>query len=887
MASNFQTQQRPTVSERRGQRLAPLQTNFSCPTARSDAPDRPIAANRPRPADYVSANGEMPDRVPLQPAKRQSSKTSLRNLFGGRDKSARKPAQDSKLTGIDELRHCPGPDFNPNESRTTVTQSETPFSPSVCNTPKTALSTPTLVMSPTTPTRNPSTRNKQAPSNPPPLSKLSEEEKPPAKEMGWKPPPLFQAYPQAVKHGRLPAPTLSSDAILRIHTAAKGNGSNEETMGGLSQQREQMPEANVIRRKREDKEKKHIRSVSQTIGKTDWTQKIYVVSTSGYILQYAGEGKYDRLPEKMFLLGPRSVAFASDAIPGKHWVLQVSQDSEPDGTTAGNTTTATSTPRPLLARLGFHRSYTRRLTQSLLMVFNDPDEMSSWLLTVRSQIEARGGKKYVTERVFDDGMEQQLRSKTSVRQLVKRDPNRFSNVYLQPQNENGGEQLLRGESALSRQSSFVSNNRHSIVSTTTQTDVTVPPAGSSNSPERFYAATSAPREAPVSPAVRNGLPQDEIPVLSGPKKRQSTLHMSSLPPAEPEVETPQPSRSQSPMVRSASPPAPNFSVPSFSQRFAAKSGMTQMHPLQLASSQASQFNGEGEGEGEDDYYGTNAFAAFPSPPQSPQRSFSSMSRPDLNELYGGGYVSRQSSLARRPLRVSSSQDSLATTDSAAQQQQVQIQIQDRKPSALTRPPRGSMSTATSSSRPSRPISIISGSDISEAQEPPLQSLHHQASYNAFSNRVKGETQARSRRDPLRGRTSILSQTNNTNNTNTNPTTNYSPMPRVSRRKSTPGLGIGPPALPPPNCPLPKIPSPEPADQYPSPTSSTTNVADLPGRAISPEMCMSPPPASLFRERSGSATSNGFSSRSNHPRYTPLGIKGVSTSTTRRANANMT
>ena len=198
-----------------------------------------------------------------------------------------------------------------------------------------------------------------------------------------------------------------------------------------------------------------------------------------------------------------------------------------------------------------------------------------------------------------------------------------------------------------------------------------------------------------------------------------------------------------------------------------------------------------------------------------------------------------------------------------------------------------MSTATSSSRPSRPISIISGSDISEAQEPPLQSLHRQASYNAFSNHVKGETQARSRRDPLRGRTSILSQTNNTNNTNTNPTTNYSPMPRVSRRKSTPGLGIGPPALPPPNCPLPKIPSPEPADQYPSPTSSTTNVADLPGRAISPEMCMSPPPASLFRERSGSATSNGFSSRSNHPRYTPLGIKGVSTSTTRRANANMT
>jgi hypothetical protein len=38
---------------------------------------------------------------------------------------------------------------------------------------------------------------------------------------------------------------------------------------------------------------------------------------------------------------------------------------------------------------------------------------------------------------------------------------------------------------------------------------------------------------------------------------------------------------------------------------------------------------------------------------------------------------------------------------------------------------------------------------------------------------------------------------------------------VSRRKSMPGLSLGPPAAPPPNCPLPKIPSPIAAQALPS------------------------------------------------------------------------
>lgn len=863
MALNIQPPH-PSVSERRGHRLAPLQTdfgqtNFSRPTA------RPAPANRPRPNEYVSANGEAMEKVPLNPPKRQSSKSSLRSLFG-RDKSARKPAHDHKLAEIDEV-HPTGTNanidasttkinLNNNNNTTTVTQPEMLLSPNFCNTPKTAVSTPTLVTSPTSAAELP-TRNKLPPSKPPP-PKPSEEDKPPARDLGWKPPPLFQAYPQAIKHSTLPAPTLSADAILRAHATSKGGGSREdENVGALSQQKEDTREEAAARKKKEDKERKHLRSLSETIGKTEWTQKVYVVTTSGYILQYSGDGKYDRLPEKMLLLGPKSVAFASDAIPGKHWVLQVSQG--PDGSEAP---APTDVPRPLLTRLGFHRSYTRRLTQSFLLTFNDPDELSSWLLTVRAQIEARGGKKYVSERVFDDGMEQQLRSKTSVRQLVKRDPNRFSNLYLQPQNESQSD----GDS---RRSSYVSNsNRHSMVSTAA-TDVGTPQAAGNNASGRFYAATTTttttsgttttattipPRDTTSSPAMRNhgsenvtSPPPREAtlsPVLTSPKKRRSMAYMSTQPaePFQPDVS--QLPRSQStapdPSVRSVSPPAPNFSVPSFSKRFAARTAMNNIPPLQLASIQ------QPDDQNEDDF-DVNAIASFPSPPQSPVRSLSSMSRNDPSDPHG--IVSRQSSMnQRRPLRVSPSQDSLVTCESTAQQSY------ERKPStAITRPPRGSISTVNSTPRPSRPISIVSSvdavsnGDIQSPQSPPTHST-------------------RSRRAPQKSRTSVLYPTNNT----TNATYSYSTMPNVSRRRSMTGLAVGPPSVPPPNCPLPKIPSPVPID----PSAADTALP------MSPQSCESPPPVNghglrKMKDRKSSVGVTGHS-HSHSSRFS-LGMRSISSS----------
>lgn len=809
------TPQLRSVGERRGQRLAPLQTTFS--------PSSPV--NRPRPSD-TNTHGEA-----LHP-KHQASKSSLRSLFG-RDKTSRKPPQEPKLAEIQE------------STAAAVTPSDPPLSATFCNTPKTAVSTPTLVTSSST-TTDPSARTIQ--NNTTPTS---------ARDLGWKPPPLFQAYPQAIKHGTLPAPTLSADSILRVHAAAKGGRQRDE--GVLSQQWEGTQEESASKlRKREDREKRHIRSVSETISKTDWTQKIYVVTTSGYILQYSGDGKYDRLPEKMLLLGPKSVAFASDAIPGKHWVLQVSKGAEGDTTTPA---VESPQPRPLLARLGFHRSYTRRLTHSFLLVFNDPDELSSWLLTVRAQIEECGGKKYVSERVFDDGMEHQLRPKVSLRQLVKKDPNRFSNSFLQPQYESQFEGDSQCGSTLSRRSSYASNNRHSFISTT-QTDVTVPPQASSsnNSSGRFYAGPAGPREAPSSPAVRNNNlasftapPRDAThsPVLPNPRKRQSMVYMSTQPPANnPQPENSQPPRAQStdPLVRSASPPTPNFSVPSFSKRFAAKSGMSQFPPLRLATQDLDREN--------EDEFDTNAIASFPSPPQSPNRSLSSMSRNDSNDLYG--FASRQSSSLRRPLRVSNSQDSLVTTESSARQSH------ERKAPPI-RAPRGSVSTVTSTPRPSqsRPVSIVSSTDdaLQELpQSPPQPPLHGQPHQ---------KSEPRPRRDPHRGRTSILYPANNSNVT-------YSPMPNLSRQKSMPGLTIGPPTIPPPNAPLPKIPSPMIVDPpVASRFASGSGADDAP---LSPRLHKSPPPSlsgSLRRKTSNSG------SLSSHSRFS-LGLRSVSA---RHVNAN--
>lgn len=757
-----------SFGERRGHHLAPLQTNFSRPTAnQSKAPSSRL--QRPRPTEYPSTNGsEGP--VPLQsPVKRQTSKSSLRSLFA-RDKSQRAAAApDAKLAEIEENQPPNSADLT--ETTQTVTVADTPLSPAL-STPRTAVSTPTLT-SPTTP--RPRATLKTARARP-----TQTEYKPPSQEQyGWKPPPLFHAYPQSYKHECLSAPAMSADAILRLHATTGKPGAEvvpDET-------------ADAARKKREQKERKHLRTLSGTINKVEWTTKIYVLATAGFILQYAGEGKNDRLPERMLQLGPQSVAFASDAIPGKHWVLQISQNATADNGSAP--------PEPAksgrFSRFGFHRSNARRMAQSFLLVFDNPDSMISWLTAVRAEIEVRGGPKFTAEKHSNDDQEPQLRSKSSARNIVKKDPHRISSLFLQPQgirspDEEDG-QSVGGMTWQSRRSSYVSVNRQSMIDSragsvsTGPTEATAP-SNASDFQSSSFTSVNPPNSPPQDSShlsneartrdVDSAYTRSPPTSSHGNAKRQS-LFMSPKPqdfPAVPRIEAIPPSQSPPSipdlLIRSASPPAPNFSVPSFSKKFVSRPG-----PPPLASPPAPLAGVLRRGESVGDF----SISSISSPPQSPTYSVASSKQTDSPEPI---FITREPN-GRRILRPSNSEDALSRAVRSPQNAANHSRL-PRASSSETSPP------------PSRPLSLVgrSGLGIQLNGDSPAPNLPPGEPLPMPRHRVS--------------------------------TMNPDQMPQnVSRRKSMPGLAIGPPAAPPPNCPLPKIPSPVAAQA--APVWSTSPPAD--------------------------------------------------------------
>ncbi|KAL4938931.1 hypothetical protein BDV06DRAFT_45531 [Aspergillus oleicola] len=724
-----------SIKERRGQRLAPLQTNFSRPTSQILNVASPLS-QRPRPSDYDSSKAE---RIPLQPerVKRQSSRSSLRHIFS-RDKTARKSG-DNRLSGIEEIQ---------NTVNQAPIEEAAPLSPTpeeACDTPRAAADSTTTPATPSKPS-NPPRSKLQAKHR----AKTDSDDPPPAEDVAWKPPPLFKAYPQGLKHATLPAPVLSGDSIMRLHTTFKARGANlHDDKQANRPANEEPSEDHTTRNKKLDKEnQKYLRALSDNIEKGEWTQKIYVIATAGYILQYAGDGKHDRLPEKMLLLGPKSVAFASDAIPGKHWVLQVSQGSEEDSSTS-----STDSSRPLFSRFGFHRSHARRLARNLLLVFNDPEEMSSWLLAVRAQIEARGGKKYVSERVYDEGMESQLRSTPSMRQMVKKDPNRFSAVFLQPRQSMNFDERESSAGDQSRRSSYISVQRRSIVmhpppesrgsASTAQTDAT-------EEPTRFYAAIGSPPipDGSVISETASTMTGPTSPTFSTPRKRQSMF----LPQAR-NSEAAEVPRAQSTVpdshVRSASPPAPNFSVPLFSRRFAARQDIPHVSNLPSLN-----------GDSQRDDMSIDTVSMFSSPPQSPNRD--GFHIPTDTREHRRPLDRREQ--IKKPLRTSTSEAALPNPG----------QTRDRSRLRYSHLPEHITMLPGSSNAP-RPVAPPGGASVGGNHHPvPLAGIINTPSRRDQSNKA----------EPPSRPSSIVS----------------------ARRKSFNGVTAGPPSMPPPNCPLPKIPS---------------------------------------------------------------------------------
>ncbi|CAG8278789.1 unnamed protein product [Penicillium salamii] len=712
-----------SFGERRGHKLAPLQTNFSRPATKP-------RLQRPRPTEYPSTNGsEGP--IPLQsPVRRQSSKSSLRNLFG-RDKSRVEPK-------LDEIVESQVP-----EPQTAIFN----MAPSI--TTHRTIDSASTVTSPT----DLRSRTKTSRQDRQPDPKIPTQD-----QYGWKPPPLFQAYPQSAKHDTLAAPALSADAILRLHATTARNTAEDTPANPL----EENETATAARKKREQKQRKHLRTLSGTINKVEWTQKIYVLANVGYILQYAGEGKNDRLPEKMLLLGPKSVAFASDAIPGKHWVLQISTNP-----TADADSNAPETPKPRFSRFGFHKSNHRRLSRSFLLVFDNPEAMIGWLVAVRAEIERRGGPKLTQEKHSDEDTMPQLRSKSSIRQMVKKDPHRISSLFLQPQNlqspiEDDG-QSVGGATWQSRRSSYTSVNRRSVIESrsgsvsTGRTEATNPTNASIASDVRSSSFTSS--NVPNSPPTSDGVYRSDEPLPdeldrilarspppSSQGKRQSFFASPATqpPPITDFTEAQSYPPAPEAIVRCVSPPAPNFSVPSFSKKFVPRGG-----PIPIQASPPSSLNGFVRRGSADPQVST-----FASPPQSPTFSIASSRYTESSEQ-------------RRVLRPSNSEDALAKAARSAQ----------NTPNFSRAPRTAPPTKPLPDPHASRPLSLLGRPGM--------------ASQTIKENEV--ESAAAPTPEPSR---------------NKGPATEFdNQVPNMLRRKSMPGLGvtIGPPSAPPPNCPLPKLP----------------------------------------------------------------------------------
>ncbi|KAI1499320.1 hypothetical protein F5X99DRAFT_289307 [Biscogniauxia marginata] len=237
----------------------------------------------------------------------------------------------------------------------------------------------------------------------------------------WDPPPLFQVYPQAVKHATLPTCNVPLDVLARLN-AARNNTVLQDERTKSSPTLDRIDE-HVTEKKGEPGKKRH--RIGTLRSPLDWTNKIYVLVTSGYLLQYAAEGAFNRVPEKILQLTKDSAAYASDLIPGRHWVLQVASAADAEGKTY-------SDPKSLRAKLSLKPNEKKHVS-NMLLVFESPEAMDGWLATLRREIQLLGGKKKRSETGFPDPDDNvtKLKTQTSQRTLVVRDPERFSRIISQ------------------------------------------------------------------------------------------------------------------------------------------------------------------------------------------------------------------------------------------------------------------------------------------------------------------------------------------------------------------------------------------------------------------------------------------------------------------------
>ena len=430
----------------------------------------------------------------------------------------------------------------------------------------------------------------------------------------WTAPPLFQVYPQSIKYSTLKAPLMSAEAILRLSKdISLGNEGNATALGERSGSVDGKPQ----------KEKKLKKATAlEVMAKSEWVDKTYVLVTAGYILQYAGQGTYDRVPEKILQLTDLSAAFATDAIPGKPFVLQISQALNEDGTVD------TEMSRSMFKKMGGLRADMRRAVSNFLLVLESPEEMNEWLVAVRKEIEALGGREHNPEQPWDEPEDKAATSSDaegmpSQRYLVKRSPNQFSpKTWSPPQNMSLSDRIVQEErfseplkspdpslgnrQSMATQNSMTSRNvsdthasidqvhldrlRESFASTAERTNSTSRDSSPNRSPLLDQDFISEIRPKPTAKTLtypengRRSRQRIVEYVRADRESLQSTPTPSSRPNSKgtPPRATPSPARTMSPESRMS--PPPNFSVPTFSKRYSATSTSPAPSPSTTAQS---------------------------------------------------------------------------------------------------------------------------------------------------------------------------------------------------------------------------------------------------------------------------------------------------------------
>lgn len=239
------------------------------------------SARRSRPPTMQFSTGREDSQVPLK-LQRQGSKGGLRGMF------TRNRAEKALISPVLE---------EPTRSSTMTTivdrsskLAENRMSQHVA--PKRASTL--LEAAPLTPSR-PSSRASRLhlrptkAAKPAPASKTAprgsprstSSKQPTRTSAAWDPPPLFQSYPQAIKHAQLSASVLSADSIIRSNHKRSNSIRDELNFGNPDLQ---VPGA--ASKKPEKPRGRHRRQPSNTVVGGGWTQKIFVLVCVTSLLRY-------------------------------------------------------------------------------------------------------------------------------------------------------------------------------------------------------------------------------------------------------------------------------------------------------------------------------------------------------------------------------------------------------------------------------------------------------------------------------------------------------------------------------------------------------------------------------------------------------------------------